>query len=129
MLAALSGGQRQRVLIARTLAQESSVLLVDEPTNSLDPAHQLAIFELLASLASEGHGVVVVTHDLNLASQFSTRIVLIDQGREVASGTPNELLCPKVLHPVYGEGLAFGERADVEGSPRPYVLSWRPPRG
>lgn len=128
LLAALSGGQRQRVLIARTLAQESSVLLVDEPTNSLDPAHQLAIFELLAGLAAEGRAVVVVTHDLNLASQFSTRIVLIDEGKVAASGSPRELLCPEVLQPVYGDGLAFGERADAEGSPRPFVLSWRPPR-
>jgi len=128
LLAALSGGQRQRVLIARTLAQESTGLLVDEPTNSLDPAHQLAIFELLAGLASDGRAVVVVTHDLNLASQFSTRIVLIDQGKEVASGSPNELLRPEVLSPVYGDGLAFGERVDAGGSARPYVLSWRPPR-
>lgn len=125
LLGALSGGQRQRVLIARTLAQEASLLLVDEPTNSLDPAHQLAIFELLAGLAQAGRSVVVVTHDLNLASQFSTRIEVMDRGQMVATGSPSEVLCPAVLHPVYGPGLAFGERKDGAGAMRPFVLSWR----
>ena len=71
LLAELSGGQRQRVLIARALAQEARYLLVDEPTSSLDPEHQLGVFTLLSRLAKEGHGVVVVTHDLNLASQYA----------------------------------------------------------
>jgi len=125
MLSSLSGGQRQRVLVARALAQEAPVLLVDEPTSSLDPGHQLAIFELLANLAARGHAVLVVTHDLNLASQFSSRIALLSAGRFVASGTPSEVLRPEVLWPVYGSGLVFGERPDMQGSLRPFVLSWR----
>jgi len=127
LLASLSGGQRQRVLVARALAQEAPILLVDEPTNSLDPGHQLAIFELLANLAAEGRSVLVVTHDLNLASQFSHRIAVMDSGRFVASGTPAEVLTPEVLTPVYGTGLVFGQQPDLAGHPRPFVLSWRSP--
>ena len=125
LLTSLSGGQRQRVLIARALAQEAPVLLVDEPTSSLDPAHQLAIFELLAALAESGRAVLVVTHDLNLASQFSRRILLMKDGREVASGRPDEVLRPEVLRPVYGDGLVFGAHPDATGQLRPFVLSWR----
>lgn len=127
LLASLSGGQRQRVLIARALAQEAPILLVDEPTNSLDPQHQLAIFELLAGLSHQGHSVLVVTHDLNLASQFSHRIAVMDAGHIVASGTPTEVLTPEVLVPVYGEGLVFGREPDGRGEQRPFVLPWRKP--
>jgi iron complex transport system ATP-binding protein len=125
LVASLSGGQRQRVLIARALAQEAPVLLVDEPTNSLDPGHQLAVFELLASLAARGHSVLVVTHDLNLASQFSDRIALMNTGRIIASGPPGEVLTPDILSPIYGAGLVFGQLCSHSGKQRPYVLSWR----
>lgn len=126
LLSNLSGGQRQRVIVARALAQESPVLLVDEPTSSLDPGHQLAIFELLADLAARGRAVLVVTHDLNLASQFSKRILLLEEGRFVARGTPAEVLTPDILCPVYGPGLFFGDGPTNSGAPRPFVLSWRP---
>ena len=125
LLSTLSGGQRQRALIARALAQEAPVLLVDEPTNSLDPRHQLAIFELLAGLAAAGHAVLVVTHDLNLASQFATRMVLLDEGRVFAQGPPEAVLRREVLEPVYGEGLTYGELDSAGGLRRPFVLPWR----
>lgn len=122
----LSGGQRQRALVARALAQEPSVVLVDEPTNSLDPRHQLQVFELIAGLGCDGRAALVVTHDLNLASQFATRVVLIDDGAVRANGTVHEVLRPEVLGEVYGEHLAFGSRPVAGwGEDRPWVLPWR----
>lgn len=128
MLDEVSGGQAQRVLIARALAQEAEVLLVDEPTSSLDPEHQIRVFELLARLTREGRGVVVVTHDLNLASQFATRILLLAEGRVAAQGSADEVLCPAVLTPVYGPHLRFGRFPAPDGrGQRPFVVPWLAP--
>ena len=124
LLSQLSSGQRQRVLIARALAQAAPVMIVDEPTSNLDPAHKLAVFDLLANPASHDRAILVVTHDLNLASQFATRILVMHEGRIVAQGTPNQVLCPAVLTPVYGKDLVFGERETPNG-PRPFVMAWR----
>lgn len=123
-LVELSGGQRQRALIARALAQEATLLLVDEPTTALDPGHQIAVLELLKGLAGGGRGVLVVTHDLNLASQFATRVVLLQDGRKVAEGEPAEVLVRSVLEPVYGPDLRY-ENWPVPGGTRPVVLPWR----
>ncbi len=126
LLTQLSGGQRQRVLIARALAQEASFLVVDEPTSWLDPEHQLATFELLARLAGEGRAVLVATHDLNLASQFASAIVILRGGRVAARGTPDEVLVPDVLEPVYGPHLRCGRwPAGPGGAERPYAVPWR----
>lgn len=121
-MTALSGGQRQRALLARALAQEAQVLLIDEPTNALDPEHQVAVFDLIAGLGRNRRGVLVVTHDLNLASQFATSIVLVREGRVVAQGAPRDVLRPEVLAPVYGEHLYYGEMPAPDG--RPFVLPW-----
>lgn len=122
LLHQLSGGQQQRVLIARALAQEAELLLVDEPTTSLDPSHQLMVFELLARLTDAERGVLVVTHDLNLASQFADRIVLMENGRVRATGDAAAVLRPEVLEPVYGPHFFYGS-LDVEGAgPRPFVV-------
>ncbi|MDP6540448.1 MAG: ABC transporter ATP-binding protein [Planctomycetota bacterium] len=123
-LARVSGGQLQRVLIARALAQQASSLLVDEPTSSLDPEHQLAIFALLERLAGEGRAVAVVTHDLNLASQFASRIVVLQDGCIVASATPDEVLRAEVLEPVYGAHFRYGRLPARGGGERPFVLPW-----
>ena len=126
----VSGGQRQRVLIARALAQETEVLLVDEPTSSLDPEHQLGVFSLIARLTCEGRAVLAVTHDLNLASQFATRIVLLADGRVAAAGPPSAVLTPAVLEPVYGRNLRFGSFDAPDGhGERPFVVSWQLPPG
>lgn len=126
LLTQVSGGQRQRVLIARALAQQARALLVDEPTNSLDPGHQLSVFELIAREVREGHAVAVVTHDLNLASQFADRILLMNRGTIVAAGTPAEILEPSILEPVYGDSLRFGSWPGAAGTgERPYALPWR----
>lgn len=121
----LSGGQRQRVLIARAVAQDAAVLLVDEPTNALDPEHQIRVFDLLSTLRSSARAALVVTHDLNLAGQYATRLVLMDRGRVVAQGTPAQVLVPAVLEPVYGQHLYYGEWPRTSGRSGPFVLPSR----
>ena len=121
----LSGGQRQRVLVARALAQEAQILLVDEPTAALDLEHQVRVFDLLARLAAHDRSVLVVTHDVNLASQFASRVVLLDAGRVAASGAPAEVLRREVLEPVYGRHLFFGHMPPPDS--RPFVLPWMSP--
>jgi iron complex transport system ATP-binding protein len=120
-LADLSGGQRQRVLVARALAQAASCLLVDEPTAALDLHHQLHVFGLLARLAQAGRAVLVVTHDVNLASQHAARVALLHAGRLRAVGAPAEVLRREVLEPVYGAQLHYGRLPDG----CPFVLPWR----
>ncbi len=114
----LSGGQRQRVVVARAVAQEAPVLLVDEPTTSLDPEHQVSIFELLARLACDGRIVLVVTHELNLAAQFSATMAVLHGGKLVARGSVDAMMRSEVLTPVYGERLHFGRLDDG----RPFVV-------
>lgn len=102
-MATLSGGEAQRVHVAAALAQEPELLLLDEPTASLDLRHQLAIFRILTERASaEGSAVVVVTHDVNLAARFCSHVLLLDDGHGVATGPPDKVLTPEVLGPVYG---------------------------
>ncbi|MEK6644392.1 MAG: ABC transporter ATP-binding protein [Planctomycetota bacterium] len=106
-LATLSGGEAQRVHLAASLAQAPSILLLDEPTAALDLRHQLTIFTLLRSLAKrDGLAIVVVTHDLNLAARFCTHVLLLDDGRSVASGTPGDVLTTATLERVYGVKIA-----------------------
>lgn len=98
----LSGGERQRVVLARALAQTTPVLLLDEPTNHLDLRHQKQVLSLVKDLAvSRGVLSVVVLHDLNLAGQYCDHLMLLDQGRLVKQGTPEEVLTPENLNPVY----------------------------
>ena len=103
----------------------ASILLVDEPTNALDPQHQILTFELLAELTCKGSAVVVVTHDLNLACQFATRTLLLDRGRVLADGTVDEVMRAETLCPVYGDTLHFGVHSGPDGKPRPFVVPWR----
>ncbi len=114
-LATLSGGEAQRVHLAAALAQQPGVLLLDEPTASLDLQHERAIFDLLRKQAEEGVGVVVVTHDVNLAADYCSHVMLLCDGKAVAVGGPSEVLRPEVLAPVYGidlESVAAPGRAD-----------------
>ena len=127
-LPTLSGGQRRRAMVARALAQEARFLLVDEPTSELDPEHQLAIFGLLRELASSGHGVLVVTHDLNLASQFADRLVLLASGRVVVEGAPEAVLRDEILADVYAAPFQTGRWATRDGDPKPFAVPWLPPR-
>lgn len=98
----LSGGERQRVLIARALAQEAAVMLLDEPTSHLDPAHQVAVAELVGSLAGEGVATVAAVHDLNLASRMAERAVLMHEGQIALEGEVEDVLRSHELDRVYG---------------------------
>jgi len=98
----LSGGERARVLVARALAQEAPLLIADEPTAGLDPAHGLALFSCFSQLATEGRTVIVALHDLSLAARFAHHVILLANGRVAASGPPNEVLTPRNLEPAFG---------------------------
>ena len=98
----LSGGERQRVVLARALAAETPVLLLDEPTANLDLAHQALMFRLVRERCREFAGsAVVITHDLNLASEFADQVVLLKDGQVVASGTPADVLTAAKLKDAY----------------------------
>jgi iron complex transport system ATP-binding protein len=124
-MAELSGGQRQRVLLARALAQEAPVLLVDEPTSGLDPEHQIRILDLAASQVLSTRAALIVTHDLNLAGQYATRVVLLDRGKVAAQGPVESVLRREVLEPVYGPQLFYGTWPSGPRAGRPYVLARR----
>jgi iron complex transport system ATP-binding protein len=99
---ALSGGEWQRVRIARALAQKTPALVLDEPTTFLDVAHEMAIFELLASLARSGLAVLLVSHQLNLVARFADKIVLLAHGKVATSGSPTEVMKADRLESIYG---------------------------
>lgn len=99
----LSGGERQRVVIARALAQEPKILLLDEPTAFLDINHQIEICSLISRLRAERRlTVVLVSHDLNVASQYCDRVLMLKEGRLYRIGSPAETIRPDVLRMVYG---------------------------
>ena len=119
----LSGGERQRVLLARALAQEPEVLLLDEPTTHLDLRHQAGIYDVVAELRrTRGVAVVSVLHDLNLAALYCDRLVLLAGGRVLCQGGPAEVLTPAVLGAAYATEVYVGTNALTGG---PIVL----PRG
>ncbi len=102
-LANLSGGERQRAWIALTLAQDTPILLLDEPTTFLDIGHQLEILELVHHLNLEHKmTLVLVLHDLNQAAHYAHRMVVLNRGRIVADGAPNTVLTPELLATVFG---------------------------
>ncbi len=103
----LSGGERQRVILASVLAQEPRILLLDEPTSALDLPHETAFFHQLRKLAAQDLGVIVVTHDINMAAQFCDRLLLLGQEHTlVKQGTPEEVLTAANLSEAYGSPLA-----------------------
>lgn len=99
---ALSGGQRQRVWIAMALAQETPILLLDEPTTYLDLAHQLEVLELCTRLNRDGRTLVAVLHDLNQAARYATHLVAMRNGALVAEGSPREVVTEETVHAVFG---------------------------
>ena len=99
----LSGGQRQRVWIAMALAQQTDVLLLDEPTTFLDVAHQVEVLDLLTDLnRTRGTTIVMVLHDLNLAARYTDNLVALREGRLVAQGPPSEVVTPELVQEVFG---------------------------
>jgi iron complex transport system ATP-binding protein len=98
----LSGGERQRAVLARALATEAQILLLDEPTANLDLAHQATVLQLVrARCDTRGAAAIVVTHDINLAAEFADHVLLVKHGSAVAYGTPREVLTPELLREVF----------------------------
>lgn len=121
---ALSGGQRQRAWIAMTLAQDTDIILLDEPTTFLDMAHQIEILHLLQQLNAEGRTIILVVHDLNLAARYAHYIIAMRAGRVVVAGTPAEVMTEAMLREV------FDVEVDIVHDPRtgvplcmPYALT------
>jgi len=113
-VAALSGGERQRVAIARALVQDASLLLLDEPTSSLDVGHQLEVLELVDELRRErGLTVVAAMHDLTLAAQFADEVALLESGRLVMAGTPEEVLTERTLSRYYRANVRVVRDGDL----------------
>lgn len=98
----LSGGERQRVFLARAVAQQPQVLLLDEPTSNLDVLHQLKILTLVERLVEDGLTAVAAIHDLNLAARFCDRLVLLAGGRVVTEGSAQEVLTPETIESAFG---------------------------
>ena len=110
----LSGGERARALLARALAVEAPLLLADEPLAALDPAHQIEVMALLRAEAARGATVIAVLHDLTIAARWCDRLLLIDRGRLVADGAPQDVLTAERIGSVYGVSAFIGE---AEGQP------------
>ena len=112
----LSGGEYQRVRIARALAQQPKLLVLDEPGMSLDLKHEMELFELVHGLvATQGLGVLMITHDLNLAARFADSVLLLEGGRPVASGAPAEVLTQETVETVFSWPVAMHT---VDGRPQ-----------
>ncbi len=102
----LSGGERQKVFIARALAQDPALYLFDEPTSALDIRYQLGVMETLRDLAiRRGAAVVIAVHDLNLAYRYADAVIMLDKGRLVANGLPENVLTPDRIEKVYGVNI------------------------
>lgn len=105
----LSGGEQARALIARVLAQETPLILADEPIAGLDPAHQIATMKIFQGLAAQGKSVMVSLHDLGLAARHCSRLILLSGGRIAADGPPADVLTPANLHAHFGITAHFAE--------------------
>jgi iron complex transport system ATP-binding protein len=105
VFATLSRGERARVALARVIAQQAPVVMLDEPTGALDMAGQERMLTEARRLASEGRLVVAVMHDLNAAAYYSDRLLLLSNGRSVATGTPSQVLDSETLRAVYGQSM------------------------
>jgi len=118
----LSGGQEQRVYIARALAQEPEVLLLDEPTSNLDIQHQLEVMEIIKDLVmNKGISAIMAVHDLNLASRYTDRVIIMKEGKIFDAGNPSDVLTPENIRSVYNvEAKVIIQNGEV-----PYIVPVR----
>ncbi len=114
-LSRLSGGERRRAMIASVLAQAPDILLLDEPTSALDIHHAAAVMRLLSRLAGEQLSVVVVTHDINLASLFGDRLLLLVDGGIRADGPPADVVSPEIMTQAYGQDVLVRKHPETGG--------------
>ena len=108
----LSGGEQARALIARVLAQETPLIMADEPVAGLDPGHQISLMRLFRKLADDGKAVIVSLHDLTLAARHCTRLALLDKGKLVMDGTPDVVLSDARCRAVFGVGAYWHDAPD-----------------
>src|SRR5882724_4654717 len=114
----LSGGERQRAVVARALATEAKVFLLDEPTANLDLAHQATMLRLIRGRCDDQQSAaIVVTHDINLAAEFADRVMLLKKGREVAVGSPQSVFTPELLRRVFDLEVLV-DAHPISGAPR-----------
>jgi iron complex transport system ATP-binding protein len=120
----LSGGERQKVVLAMALAQGTGLLLLDEPTAHLDISHQVEILELLAGMNEKRHlTILAAMHDLNLASAYFRRLILLKKGTVVADGTPDEVLTSSAIASAYSVPVQI-QRHPMTGAPQVVVVPW-----
>lgn len=118
----ISGGQQQQVLIARALAQQADVFLLDEPTSNLDIRHQLEVMEVIKKLVKKNDILTIISmHDLNLAAGYADRVIMINQGGIHAAGKPNEVFTAENIEQVYGV-----ETKTITISNKVYIIPVRP---
>ena len=98
----LSGGERQRVFVARALAQQPRILLMDEPTANLDVLHQLKVLDLVRQLVDDGLTAIAAIHDLNMAARYCDKLVLLSDGQVLAEGSPSKVLTPETIESAFG---------------------------
>ena len=116
----LSGGEQRRVSLARVLAQDTPVVLLDEPTAALDIGHQQLVMSLCRQLVNDGRAVLAVLHDLNLAGAYADRIMVMSEGEVVAVGRPEEVLCPDLLSAVFNQQVMVMPHPQTD---KPVVLT------
>jgi iron complex transport system ATP-binding protein len=118
LMSELSGGERQRAVLARALATEARVFLLDEPTANLDLAHQATMLRLVRGRCDDRKAAaVVVTHDVNLAAEFTDQVMLLKDGRMIAMGSPRDVLTPELLRKVFDLEVLV-DANPITGSPR-----------
>lgn len=125
LMGSLSGGERQRVALARVFAQETGILLLDEPAVALDIEHQVELFSLLREMAVKGKGILLVLHDLLRAAEVCTELLFLAKGRMVARGLSEDVLKPEILQRTFGFPLCMEPSRQYPGS---WVLVWQKER-